>query len=235
MFKKFSIRLTIGLAGMLLLVACQRSASQAPLPTVSTPTRTVATGQQPTGMGQIQMIGTTQMIQTMTAISQATNPGGSLPTITLVGTPVTPNTFTLVAPTGVATTPAPGITPVVLVPTSTPGHPSSYTLMPGEYIYCIARRFNVDQNELLSLNGLTLANANDLQPGDSLNIPQTGNPFVGERSLQSHPTSYTVTSPNETIYKVACAYGNLDPVQIITANGLTSPYTLQMNQTLNIP
>jgi LysM repeat protein len=233
MFKKLSLIFMFVLATMLVLVACQRAASQAPLPSLATLTGPIVTVETPTGMGPIQMIGTTQMIQTMTAIAQATNPIGSLPTTTLIGTEGTPNTFTLVPPTGVATTPAPGITPVVIVPSSTPGRPASYTLMPGEFPYCIARRFNVNQDELLTLNGLSSAGL--LQPGLVLIIPQTGNPFVGERALHPHPSTYTVSSAEDTIYKVACYYGNIDPTQIITANSLTSPYTLHINQTLSIP
>jgi LysM repeat protein len=105
--------------------------------------------------------------------------------------------------------------------------------MPGEFPYCIARRFNVNQDELLTLNGLSSAGL--LQPGLVLIIPQTGNPFVGERALHPHPSTYTVSSAEDTIYKVACYYGNIDPTQIITANSLTSPYTLHINQTLSIP
>jgi len=222
MFKKLSLLFMLGLAAMLLLVSCQRSASQAPLTSLATPTRTI----QPTGMGQVQLIGTTQMIQTMTAVYKQTHaitPGSSQPTSTLV------------PPTGVATTPAPGITPVVIVATSTPGRPATYTLMPGDFVYCIARRFNVNQGELLSLNGLTITSANYLQPGVVLRIPQSGNPFDGERALHPHPGTYTVTSANETIYKVACYYGDIDPTQIIAANSLISPYTLHINQILNIP
>jgi LysM repeat protein len=105
--------------------------------------------------------------------------------------------------------------------------------MPGEFPYCLARRFNVNQEELLSLNGLT--GAETLQPGKVLRIPQTGNPFVGDRAWHAHPATYTVSSSEDTIYKVACYYGNIDPTQIIAANSLVSPYTLHINQVLNIP
>jgi LysM repeat protein len=229
MFKKLSLIFILCLAAMLLLVSCQRAASKEPL---ATPTKT--SGATPTGMGQVQLIGTTQMIQTMTAVyeqtkaAQTVNPGGGHPTSTPLGTPAVP-------PTGVATTPAAGTTPIIIVPTSTPGHPATYTLMIGEFPYCIARRFNVNQEELLSLNGLTPSTANNLQPGDVLRIPQSGNPFVGDRALHPHPDTFTVTSVKDTIYSVACYYGNVDPTQIIAANSLLSPYTLHINQTLHIP
>jgi LysM repeat protein len=237
MFKKLSLIFILALAALVLLVSCQRAASQAPLASLATPTvAVVITGEQPTSIGQVEMIGTTQMIQTMTAMFDQTRAAETIqPTSTLVGALATPTTFSLIPPTGVATTPAPGITPVVNVPTSTPGHPSTYTLMQGEFPYCIARRFNVNQDELLSLNNLTVATANNLLPGVVLRIPQSGNSFVGERALHPHPGTYTVLSGEETIYKVACYYGDLDPTQIIAANGLISPYTLHANQTLIIP
>jgi LysM repeat protein len=235
MVKKLSVIFIVGLATMLLLISCSRSASQSPQVVLATPTGKVnVTVQAPTGVGQIELIGTTQMLQTMTAFyvqtqaAQTLNPTVIHPTSTPFGTPPP-----IVLPTGGASTLPAGTTPIIVVPTSTPGHPSTYTLMTGEFPYCIARRFNVNQQELLSMNGLN--DATLLQPGSNLNIPQTGNPFVGTRALHPHPTVFTVSSVNETIYSVACYFGDVDPSQIIAANNLTSPYILHMNQTLNIP
>jgi hypothetical protein len=83
------------------------------------------------------------------------------------------------------------------------------------------------------LNGLN--DSSLMQPGRVLKIPQSGNPFVGNRALHPHPATYTVTASDETIYSIACYFGNVDPTQIIAANSLISPYTLHTNQTLNIP
>ena len=239
MVKKVSFILIISLAVMLLLVSCQRAASQS---SVATRTATSAAGivVLPTTNG----IGAVQMISTQTAMALAlksgtTTPNGAnpIPTSTPFGTPIT---FTLVPPTGAATTPivlsTPGAggTPIIIVPTATPGRPSTYTLMQGEFPYCIARRFNVNQQELLDLNGIT-STGQGLQPGMVLNIPHTGNPFVGERALHTHPGSYTVPTTDDNIYKVACYYGDVDPTQIIAANSLTPPYVLHMNQVLAIP
>jgi LysM repeat protein len=71
----------------------------------------------------------------------------------------------------VATTPAAGITPYgttsFVTPIFTPvpiiSRPASYTLAAGEFPYCIARRFNVNQTELLNMNNL--ASAELYQPG----------------------------------------------------------------------
>jgi LysM repeat protein len=229
MFKKLSLIFMLSLALMLLLVSCQRAASQAPLTSLATPTRTVGTSAvgQPTGIGQVQMIGTTQMIQTMTAMSQANTPVSSLPTITLFGTVGTP----VVPPTGPATTPALGITPVVIVPTATPGRPATYTLMEGEFLYCIARRFNVNPEDLLALNGFSQGQI--LQPGTQLRIPPTGT-FPGNRALHTHPAQYTV-AVDDTIYGIACYFGDVDPTSIAAANGLALTSPLITGRTLNIP
>ena len=232
MLKKTSLILIFTLAAMLLLVSCQRAASQAPVTALITPTghSTAAAGQS-TPLSQIEIIQTTTALY---APTKSVTPGVSVPTSTAVGTAATPNPITLITPTGGAnTTPAAGYTPVVIMPIPTIGRPASYTLNAGEYPYCIARRFNVNQDELMTLNSLSSASL--LQPGMSLNIPQSGNPFVGERALHSHPATYTVSSGDDSIYRVACYFGDVDPSQIIAANGLTTPYTLHFNQVLNIP
>jgi LysM repeat protein len=110
--------------------------------------------------------------------------------------------------------------------------PSSYTLKKGEFPYCIARRFNVNPSELLSINGLSSYSV--VHTGMTLIIPQTGRPFPGYRALRAHPTSYTVGS-GDTIYTIACYFGDVDPNAIAVVNGLSSPYGLTYGQVLRIP
>ncbi|MBU4224423.1 MAG: LysM peptidoglycan-binding domain-containing protein, partial [Chloroflexi bacterium] len=114
-----------------------------------------------------------------------------------------------------------------------PTRPPTYTLHAGEWPYCIARRFNIDPAALLALNGLT--DGQMYSPGLVLNIPQTAGPFPPPRALRSHPATYKVTSVDDTIYKIACYFGDVDPLVIATVNNLVSPYTLHAGQTLNIP
>ncbi len=73
--------------------------------------------------------------------------------------------------------------------------PATYTLQTGEFPYCIARRFNVDPDELLAINGLV--DSQTLYAGKVLTIPQTGNPFPGSRVWHNHPDTYTVDSSSE--------------------------------------
>jgi len=119
-----------------------------------------------------------------------------------------------------------------VVPSATPGRPATYTLQPGEFPFCIARRFNVNATDILNLNGLNL-NSHPAA-GTVLHIPQTGVWSSGARALIPHPTTYTVNA-GDTIYTIACAFGDVDPNAIIIANALKSPYTLTSGQTLNIP
>ena len=127
--------------------------------------------------------------------------------------------------------PQPSPTPVPVSP-ATPGVPNSYQLQKGEFPFCIARRFNVNQTELLNLNGL--GSGSIVPVGFTLKIPQTGNTFFGQRALLKHPANYTVVT-GDTIYTVACKYGDVDPLAIAQANGLKSPYNLSSGQVLHIP
>ena len=125
-------------------------------------------------------------------------------------------------------TPEPEIAAVI----PTLERPKSYTLKKGEWPICIARRFDLNVASLLSLNGLGM----DSKPGVGtvLNIPQSGSWDSGARALKSHPTDYTVKA-GDTVYTIACAFGDVSPEGIAAANGLESPYTLTAGNTLKIP
>ena len=139
-------------------------------------------------------------------------------------TPLAPvATAVVIAP---AATAVPVIAPLVV--------PASYILQKDEFVYCIARRFNVNPDELMALNGMNRSSGQMVSPGLSLKIPQTGNIFPAARALRAHPTTYTVVG-GETIYKIACLFGDVDPLAIATLNGLVAPYNLTAGQTLNIP
>lgn len=126
--------------------------------------------------------------------------------------------------------PAPTKEPIV-VPSATPGLPTTYTLQEGEFPYCIARRFNINPNDLLSLNNI----GGFVSPGTTLTIPTDSTwPAEFERSLIAHPTTYNVVA-GDSIYKIACDFGDVDPNDIIAANNLEDPYTLTAGQVIDIP
>jgi len=139
-------------------------------------------------------------------------------------------------PAAVFNTPVAGATTAPVVektpyPTSTPGKPATWSLQKGEFPYCIARRFNVDPVELLSMNGMDMSSLP--QVGTTLKIPTSGS-FPGTRALKPHPTTYTVLT-GETIYQIACRFGDVDPNVILAANGLTAGTVLTAGQVLQIP
>jgi LysM domain len=146
--------------------------------------------------------------------------------------PVTSNDIpVLLLPTATAVNPVETNT-LIVSPTSG-SNPTTYAIHRGEFPYCLARRFNVHPAELLALNGL--GDGQGIPPGTTLSIPQNGSQFPGNRSLQSHPTIYIVVSSNETLYSVACLFGDVDPGAIAYANGISIDTALSMGQQLRIP
>ena len=231
MSKKATIIIVIALAATLLFSACERSAQ----PSLATPTALpTSLTAQPTNLSLVQAWGTktAMYVNTMVALGTFT-PVPSTPQAT--ATPLPPGTVvaTSVLPATGAPTTAPviGLTPVIIVAAPTPGRPATYTLQSGEFPYCIARRFNVDPNDLLAANGLSSGQV--LQPGLQLTIPSTGS-FPGVRALSSHPVTYTV-AVDDTIYKIACRFGDVDPNAIAAANGIAVTTPLVTGQILNIP
>lgn len=119
------------------------------------------------------------------------------------------------------------------IPTPEVIRPAKYTLQPGEWPICIARRYDLDVATLLAINGLDLSS----KPGSgvTLNIPASGNwsKNYGIRSLRAHPVDYTVQS-GDTLYTIACRFGDVTPEAIIAVNSL-SDTALSAGQILHIP
>ena len=232
------IKRGIMIASTLMLVviitsACKTPYSQAPAVTFTPvqPNNLFASAQ-PTNMGDVQAFATGSAIAQLT--TTPSTPGPS-PTIGVGITPqaVTATNTPLVSinPTSTATLAVPS------GPTATPipagSKPGSYTLQNGEFVYCIARRFNVDPDEILALNGL--ADSQTIYSGLVIKIPQSGKPFPGSRMWHNHPDTYTVDSSSETVYGVACYYGDIDPALIAQANGISVGASLSTGQQLKIP
>ncbi|MDW8226395.1 MAG: LysM peptidoglycan-binding domain-containing protein [Anaerolineales bacterium] len=216
MVKKITLISLFVTGALLLLTACERSAVPVTPELVARATPTMS-------LEEAYRTQTAQaLIQQFTPMPPGSTGGGE-------ETTPTPEVIQPL-PTVAAEPPTPTPLPV-FVPTATPGRPLTYTLQPGEFPYCIARCFDVDPKQLLALNGLSAGQI--YYPNLVLQIPQTGS-FPGERALRPHPDTYTVKA-NDTIYKIACYYGDVDPMAIAAANNLTAPYTLTPGMTLNIP
>jgi LysM repeat protein len=190
----------------------------------------------PTNMTDVQNFATgTSLALTGTPASgllTQTPLGGTQQNVTETATPLVALTLNA---TSTATLAVSGTQVSGTLPTSAPvgSRPSTYALQKGEFPYCIARRFDVNPEELLSLNGITRGDI--YYPNFTLKIPQTGNPFPPPRARQTHPTTYTVSSSGETVYGVACVFGDVDPSTIAQANGISLSTALTAGQQLSIP
>ena len=125
--------------------------------------------------------------------------------------------------------------PAVVVPSATPGRPATYTIQQGDTFYCIARRFNLDVVQFLSVNGLG-QNSYSVS-GQTVTIPSTGTwstAKYGNRYLRVHPDTYTVQA-GDVLNRIACLYGDVDPSSILIANNLKSAGDITAGMTLNIP
>jgi LysM repeat protein len=215
----------------LVLGACTRAASTAPQTASTTPQLDLPQPVGTSGMNIIETAGTQTAIATAglpipTASGNETQVNVEQPT----NTP-DPNASSTPLPT--PTTGAAVVNTPVPQPIVQTSKPAAYTLHEGEFPWCIARRFNVDPAELLSLNGLPL-DGQTYYAGLALKIPATGGAFPATRSLKAHPAQYTVRV-NDTIYSIACEFGDVDPLNIAAVNNLGGAYNLTTGTTIQIP
>lgn len=127
-------------------------------------------------------------------------------------------------------------TPVVATPEATPTTMgvTEYTVKSGDWIWQIARSFDVDPQEIIDLNELT--SPGSIEVGMVLQIPvpsvspeATGTPGTTETGGIVH-----IVKPGEWIWQIARTYG-VDPQSIIDANDLVNPRMIQPGQELVIP
>lgn len=234
MNKKYSLIIFAVL--VLMLGACTRAASTAaPDTTAATQPSDFPQPVATSGMNIIETAGTQTAIATA-GLPIPTASGADTQQPIVIGPT---STIDLNAPSTPLPSPTTGVpvvsTPVPQAPQPTvqTTKPGTYTLQQGEFPWCIARRFNVNPEELCSLNGISCAQ-NYYVPGTSLRIPQSGNVFPGSRALIPHPAQYTVR-PGDTIYSIACKFGDVDPVNITAVNGLGSGSNLTTGTTIQIP
>jgi LysM repeat protein len=235
MSNKHFLLFLVTLSFMIGASACVKPASQAPknveeiTPTLAIEPTFPLPGTSDDVMSQLEAFATQTAIAIMGPVTTAEEPG-----LTGEITPGEPlDTPSSEAPVEATVEPTDKATSApVVVPTATPGIPKTYTLKKGEHPYCIARRFNVDPNEMLRLSGLSGGSV--FSSGTVLKIPQSGSKFPGKRALKSHPTTYTVVS-GDTVNSIACLFGDVDPDAILYANNLKSVNDISPGDSLKIP
>ena len=209
--KKTSLIVLIVIISALLFSACTMSASTPPPVTPTTNLSAIARQATETAIAKTPKAGETQ-------IPEATEESMTDPTATV---------SEAVEPTSTPETEEAG-EPVVYDYAA----PDSYTLHTGEFIFCLARRFNIHPDDLKDYNGYE---SGDLQsPGDTIRIPSGSRVWVGDRALQYHPSNYTVIF-GDTLYSISCLYGDVDPRAIAAANDVGVDQDLTPGTLLQIP
>jgi hypothetical protein len=211
--KKTSLIILIAIIASLMFSACTMSASTPPPVTPTTNLSEIARQATETAIAKTPKAGDTQVPEeTEMAVGESTA------TVAVVGEPTS--------------TPEPiqdngGSEVVTEYPV-----PDSYILHSGEFIFCLARRFNILPEDIMDYNGYVYGTL--LFPGDTILLPPNGRAYIGDRALQYHPADYTVVY-GDTLYSIACLYGDVDPRAIAAANDLDLDQALTPGTVLRIP
>lgn len=112
-----------------------------------------------------------------------------------------------------------GQTLIIPGTTTTPPTTNSYTVVSGDTLYSIARRFNTTVNDIINANNLT---SNVLQIGQQLLIPTNG---INESTY--------IVQAGDSLYRIANQF-NVTVNDLIALNNLTN-IILQVGQVLRIP
>lgn len=241
------------LIACLLLIVLIAAACNRPIPGSSSPSATsIASTIEPLSLTRTSLSG--QIMATLTAAGGSPFPPAQLTsdvppeiptqiqatssaTLTPPASPASPATATptpTVIPPAITSSPTSvqSAAPVSKAPQQISAPPAVYRLHKGEFPWCLARRFNVNPRQLLRINGFYIGQI--FYPGQPVYFPSNPKPFPGQRMLHHHPASYKVKW-GDTIYSIACFYGDLDPIYLAQFNGINPPYRLKVGEILSIP
>ena len=180
--------------------------------------RPMSTGPLPKPQGQPTVVGMpTQALATAAAVGATSAP---VPAATSAPAPAA-TSAPLPAPTS-APEPATVPTPELAAPAA-PGEPTTYVVKAGDWVYNIARKFNVSPNAIIEANSLRPPYS--LRPGQTLTIPADGTPPSG---------NVYIVQRGDTLYSIARRYGK-SVTAIADANHLVSIHLIFVGQRLVIP
>ena len=112
-----------------------------------------------------------------------------------------------------------------------------YTLHNGEDLVCLGRRFDISVPDLLLQNNVS--SIDDFKAGDKVILPNNSNHWnitdgYGGRTLKEHPHKY-ITKQGDTLFSIACAYGDVKPEDIAIMNNLSLGGKLLLGKEISIP
>ncbi len=134
--------------------------------------------------------------QTTPTVNGPANPTTSVevfpPTVEGSATAAVPAVQTT-APPSAPTTPG-----LLSTPTALPTEgPCVHTVQPGEWLFAIARKYNVNPEDLKAANPQLAGRYDQLKPGDVLNIPNCNQPPATAVPPTIEPTTGSITSPEQ--------------------------------------
>ena len=114
---------------------------------------------------------------------------------------------------------------------------TTYTMQQGDFLICLGRRFNVSLNQLMAQNGISTPD--ELGVGDTVLLPRNPSPWslmdgYGNQRLIMHPTTY-ITQEGDTLFSIACSYGDVLPEDIAVQNRLVLGEPLPVGLNILIP
>jgi len=219
------------LASLVLAAGCNLKASTAPTAKV-TPTSeldflTPTAGKNIAGEFATQTAAADKKVATATPAAPKADEATATPEAPKPTDAAQPTATTAANQAAATSTPVPAV-----IPTLT--RPATYTIQKGEFPYCIARRYDLDVASFFAANGLGAGSV--VSVGAVLKIPASGNwntAAYGPRALHKH-ADYKVNS-GDTVYTIACYFGDVSPEAILAANGLAKASDVKAGMTLKIP
>ena len=116
---------------------------------------------------------------------------------------------------------------VMILPGAAPAFAdTTYVVQPGDTLFLISLKFNVDMSTIMAANNI--ANANFVYVGEQLVIPSA----AGPRAPASGTTYVVQTGDN--LSRIALKY-NVTLATLMSANGIANPNLIYVGQSLTIP
>lgn len=213
------IVITVLVCAALLISACTREATTGALPT--DPPEGLGGGGEPPAQQATNAAAMEQLLaQGLTQTAQA-----SIGINTAAPKAITPTSLVAQQTPAPAATATPAATAI-----PAPGVPVSYTVQSGEWLYSIARKFNITPQSLIAANPQINANT-VLKPGTVLNIPSGSSPVPG--ATTTGQKTYVV-KPGENLFRIALNSGT-NYQTLAQLNNIPAPYTVFPGQVLKMP